>query len=180
MATVLDAHPFGRLTVCLADGHHESVHAIVLAVGFELRKHGHGVTVARGVANPFLARRHRRAVDHERPGFGIVGCGGFEHAHVRAVAGFGHGEATQQLQRGDIVQIFLMMFVRAQKQDAAAKQAELNAEFHDQAQVEQRQCLEQVDEGGHVVFSADGFGYRISAQAVLGQHFKPAHDRLTL
>src|SRR5690606_35009625 len=92
-------------------------------------------------ADPLLARAQIGCGDDELAAAWLVTRHGPEIAHVGAARALGHRKAAQQLRAGDRGQQ-RMVLLGPEPLHAAAEQPELDAELHDQAQIEERQRLE--------------------------------------
>ncbi len=153
-AAVLDAHPRQGLATRIADRHHESVNAAGLPAQQELREDHGDLPMQRGIADVVLARRAMGRLEHEVAGGRIVGGGGFERLHVRAVPRFGHRETSRQLEPAGGAQVAAVMVLRAQLLNGAGEEPELHAELDQQRQIVVRQGLEDGDERAGVVAPA--------------------------
>ena len=74
------------------------------------------------------------------PVSGVVRRGGAERLHVGAVAGLGHREAAEQPAVDQVVEVGVVVRLRAELQDRAAEQAELHADLDHHGQVAERRA----------------------------------------
>ena len=126
-----------------------------LAAADQLREDDRQPAVAGGVADVVLARARRGRVDDELLRGRVVGRGGLQRLHVRAVVALAHREAAGQLEPRDRGQVALVVAHRPEVQDGAAEQAELDAALHQQAQVAERERLEAGDRAADVAEPAE-------------------------
>ncbi len=88
------------------------------------------------------------------PAPGVVRRGRAEGLHVGAVAGLGHREAAEQPAVDQVVEVGVVVRLRAELQDRAAEQAELHADLDHHGQVTERERLEGRHGGADVVAAA--------------------------
>ena len=196
-AAILDADARGGRAGIVPDGDQEGVHAVVLegegprrgrrgvcagrgsvvrggaipANGHtEPREDGGHAPVQRGVADVVLARVVVRGGDHEFARRGVVGGRRAEVPDVGAVAGLGHGVAPGKFQRRDPGQVAAMVLFRPQLCDAAAEEPELHAVLDQDAEVAQRELLEDGNRAARVALAPVFARVRDRAQPRLRQH----------
>ena len=127
--------PGRKSPLLVAQRNVEAVHAVVDAVRDELREHGRGDAVQRGVAEVVLPRAAERRVDHELLGLGVVGGRRADGRDIRPVPGLGHGERTGDLETHDAGQPLVVVLLGAQLQHGRAEEAPLHARLDLQARV---------------------------------------------
>ena len=165
VAAVAEPDAGHRPAALVADRHHDRVDAVLFVADPQLREHGGHPGVGGGVADPLLAGALVRGVDHDRVAVRVVGRGGPEAHHVRAVAELGHGEATEQLALRRRREPALLLLVGAEEEDAPAEEPELDPELHQHREVAEAEGLE----GGHELFE----GVVLPNHAGVGQGAEP-------
>ena len=135
-------------------GHHERVHAVALARRSRAGRTPPPAGVPGGVADVVLARLVVGVVITNSPVAGVVGRHRAERLHVAAVPGLGHREAAEQLAGDQVGEVGVVVALRAELEDRAAEQAELDAGLHQQGQVAEGQRLERRDGGADVAAAA--------------------------
>ena len=144
-AVVLAADARQECAVLVAERHVEAVHAVVDAVGDQLREHGRGDAVQGGVAEVVLPGAAEGRVEDELLGVGVVGGRRADRRDIRAVSRLGHRERAGDLEVHDAGEPLVVVLLGAQLQHRRAEEAPLHARFDLQARVGDDELLEAGD-----------------------------------
>jgi hypothetical protein len=154
------------------------VDAALLAAHDQLGEHGGHPAVARRVADPRLGGIVIGRVDDELAV--LVRGRRAQVLDVGSVALLGHREAAGQLERGDVGQVALVVALRAEVQDGAAEQAEVDADLDEQREVGERERLEAGDVAAEVVLAAVRLRVAGHRLAHLREVLRPRQDLLAM
>ena len=138
----------------LADGHDEGVHALAGAADLELGEHDRDLGVHGGVADVVLPGVVTGRGDHELLGVRVVRRDRAERLDVGAVPGLGHREAAHQLAGDELGDVEVVVVLRAELEDGAAEEPELDADLHQHREVAVGQGLERRERGADVAAAA--------------------------
>jgi hypothetical protein len=130
------------------------VHAVALPVDLELGEDHRELGVGGGVADVVLAARLVGGGDHELLGRGVVRRHRAEGLHVGAVPALGHREAAHRAAGHEVGEVGVVVVLRAELEDRAAEQAELDADLHQHREVAEGEGLEGRDRGADVAPAA--------------------------
>jgi hypothetical protein len=155
LAAIGDLDARVKLPVLVAEGHEDRVHAARFAADDKLAEDGGEAAVRGRVADVVLAGVLVRRLDHQLARAGVVGGDGADPLHVRAVAGLAHGEGSGQLERGDLIEVGLVVLARAQVVDRAAEEAELDPALDQEREVAVTERLEGRDRRAHPAEAAE-------------------------
>ena len=153
-AVVLDPDAVERLPLRVPDRYDERVHALGLPADLQLREDDRAVRVRGGVADVVLAGAVVGSRDHELLALDVVRRVGAERLHVGPVTRLGHREAAQQLAGDEVLEVGVVVVLRAELQDGAAVEPELHADLHQDREVAEAERLEGRDRGTDVTAAA--------------------------
>ena len=145
----------GLHLAAVANGHVKRVHAVVDALSDELRKHHGRLAVQCRVAQVVLSGGGERGVDDELFGRLVVGRGGADAGHVRAVTGLGHRKDAGNLEAHDAGQPFVVVRLGAEVQHGGTEQTPLHARLDLAARITKDEFFECRDVSTVVVLTTE-------------------------
>ena len=179
-ASVLDANAGQYVAGSVSDRHEQRMNALIHAPHDQPSENGRHLPVARRVSYPILGGGVRRRGDDDLIAARFVRRCRLEVAHVGAVSGLGHRVASGQIESADRAEVGTVMPLGAELQYAAPEETELNSELHQDAQVSEREALEDGEGGAGVVSTAVGGGEGGRAQSALREEAHGVQHALTI
>ena len=112
------------------------------AIDDELREHRRHRPVLGGIADVVLDRTGRWRVDDDLVGVRVIRRSGLQVGDVRASADLGHGETAEQLPRGDLLEVLVVVALGAEAGDRPAEEPDLDPHLDEERQIDVTEHLE--------------------------------------